>query len=216
MKLSDQHIIPWVVDIVLKHRMRVYAVCLCISLIAAWICSHAVIASSVGKMFFGESPRYQRYLEINHQISSDIQVLVGFEGLDPLSVSDMQRFEELMSEIEEITVANYTAKDSSTDTQSTENNDTHINSNSPDLEGVDDFEDYDDADASNIQDDHIGVIKSVHGLPRANEIKREDASIKAHTYFDLLTMGQNYAQNALNRFADDPLPRQHRRTSASV
>ena len=80
--IPDQRLVPWAVDHILEKRRFVFIAIILITILSGWICSHAIIASSVGKLFFGESPKYQQYLEANTQIGSDIQILIGLEDID--------------------------------------------------------------------------------------------------------------------------------------
>ena len=46
---------------VLRHRLAVALLCLVVTALAGLALSRAVVASSVKKMFFGDSPRYAAY-----------------------------------------------------------------------------------------------------------------------------------------------------------
>ncbi|MBC8454975.1 MAG: MMPL family transporter [Deltaproteobacteria bacterium] len=62
--------------------------------------SQAVLASTVGEMFFGEAPAYLRYLEHIEQFGSDEVFAVAYQETDPLSPAAIERLSRIVAEIE--------------------------------------------------------------------------------------------------------------------
>ena len=199
--IPDQRLVPWVVDFVLSRRRFVYLSCVVISSLAIWICSNAILASSIGKMFFGESPRYLRYIENNNKIGSDIQILIGFEGLNPLSAKDMGQLKEIMRGIEELSVPAHVSPNLST-----------MKLENTQLDDFDEGEGFDEGESTDPHSSkrkshvsHVGVVRAVHGLPYATEFKRAGDTLKARKYSEIVQLGPKEAQKSLDAFAKDPL-----------
>ena len=87
------------VDLVLRHRRAVVAVILGLSLLAAGLCSRAVIASTIGGLFLGESAEYERYLERSGRFASDESLVVAFEDPSLLTPDGLDRLERIVARL---------------------------------------------------------------------------------------------------------------------
>lgn len=74
----------------LGHRAAVLALFVVVSLLAAWSTRRAVVASSLGRLFLGESPAYARYIERARRFSTDDAMLVAWQG-DVLTAPALER-----------------------------------------------------------------------------------------------------------------------------
>ena len=71
-----------------------YAVMVAIAIATAgsvWSVSNAVIASSLGEMFFGDDAEYLQYLEHIEEFGSDEVFAVAYDEPDPLSAEALAR-----------------------------------------------------------------------------------------------------------------------------
>lgn len=87
---------------VLTHRLAVLALLLVITAGALGVCSKAVIASSVARLFLGESPDYLSYLERIRVFGSDEVALYGFESDDLLAPAGIERLRNAVEKIQQI------------------------------------------------------------------------------------------------------------------
>ncbi|MDF1667632.1 MAG: efflux RND transporter permease subunit, partial [Planctomycetota bacterium] len=76
---------------ILRHRVAVLVIFLLLSLLSVASLSRAIIASSVGKLFLGESPKYQFYLEQGKKFGSDEILVFGIEDTAFLSKEGQER-----------------------------------------------------------------------------------------------------------------------------
>ncbi|MGB0591471.1 MAG: efflux RND transporter permease subunit [Myxococcota bacterium] len=88
-----------VVDHVLNHRWWVLFGIGCVTALAMASLSRAQIGTSMGELFFGDSPDYLTYLERSEVFASDEVVVIGIEGVDPLSTETLDRLDALTAEI---------------------------------------------------------------------------------------------------------------------
>ena len=88
--------------IILAHRTVVSVVLLGITIAAGFMISHAVIASSVARLFLGESPAYMSYLERMRAFGSDEVALYGFESDDLLGPAGIERLRTVVEKIQEM------------------------------------------------------------------------------------------------------------------
>lgn len=63
--------------------------------------SSAVLGTSLGQLFFGNNPEYQRYLEVSEKFGNDEVLVVAIEGIDPLAPETLSRLERIEQTIEE-------------------------------------------------------------------------------------------------------------------
>jgi len=85
---------------VLSHRLAVGLVCLLITALSVAAFSTGVIASSIKKMFFGDSPRYAAYQARAKRFGSDEMFIVAFPQIDPLAVANLDRLARVVARLE--------------------------------------------------------------------------------------------------------------------
>ena len=90
------------IRLILRNRTLVIAILVAVTALAIWICSHAVIATSLARLFLGESPAYERYLELTGEFGSDEVVIVAFESSDLLASGEIERIRSAIERVEEI------------------------------------------------------------------------------------------------------------------
>jgi predicted RND superfamily exporter protein len=73
-----------------------------ITAMSLWSASHAVFASSLQKMFFGESEAYDTYLERVSEFGTEEINVFAFEDTDPFSEPSLQRLRRIVDELEEL------------------------------------------------------------------------------------------------------------------
>lgn len=88
------------VAFVVRHRVAVLVALAVISVLSLLALQRAVIASSARKLFFGDSPAYNAYLERTQVFASDEVVLVGVEVDDAFTAEVMERVEAATQAIE--------------------------------------------------------------------------------------------------------------------
>ncbi len=76
---------------VLRHRALVVLGIAAITASALWSASHAIIASSLEKMFFGDSPAYARYVERVGEFGTEEVNVFAFDEPDPLAPEPLAR-----------------------------------------------------------------------------------------------------------------------------
>lgn len=85
---------------VLAHRMALLALCLAVTAVAGWSASRAVVASSIGKLFLGESPAYLAHLALADDFANDEIIVVAWEDAAPLSDASLDRLDAAVAAIE--------------------------------------------------------------------------------------------------------------------
>ena len=68
----------------LEHRLMTLFIVGLITLGAGSICTRAVLSSSMGELFFGESPQFLDYLERTRVFSSDEAIIVAYDAPDAM------------------------------------------------------------------------------------------------------------------------------------
>ena len=86
---------------VLGHRLFVVATIGVLTAIALWSAAHGVVASSLEKMFFGDSPAYTRYVERVEQFGTEEVNAFGFEEDAPLGPDALDRLERLVDRLDD-------------------------------------------------------------------------------------------------------------------
>ena len=86
---------------VLSHRAFVVGVIGVLTAISLWSASHGVVASSLEKMFFGDSPAYTRYVERIEQFGTEEVNAFGFEEARPLDPEALNRLERLVDRLDD-------------------------------------------------------------------------------------------------------------------
>ncbi len=89
-------------DFVLRHRYGVLIACGIITAISLANISRAVIATSIGKLFLGESPAYQDYVARTELFGNDEILIIGIDATDILQPAQQERLQKAIDEIEEI------------------------------------------------------------------------------------------------------------------
>ncbi len=87
---------------VLRHRALVVLGIAAITASALWSASHAIIASSLEKMFFGDSPAYARYVERVGEFGTEEVNVFAFDEPDPLAPEPLARLQRLADRLEEL------------------------------------------------------------------------------------------------------------------
>ncbi len=85
---------------VLGHRWLVLAVILLITAIAGLSSSRAVLATSMMKLLFGDSPERALYLEQVERFGTDRVLMLGYEAEDPLDPAMLDRLERAVELLE--------------------------------------------------------------------------------------------------------------------
>lgn len=84
---------------VLRHRVAVLFICAAITVPAIWSCTRGVIASSMLKLFFGESEAYDRYVELANQFGDSDLMIVAFRDPELLTAEGIERIERISESI---------------------------------------------------------------------------------------------------------------------
>ena len=87
---------------ILAHRLAVSAALLLVTVAAGAMLSQAVVASSIARLFLGESPAYLSYLERMRDFGSDEVALFGYESPDLLSPAGIERLRNVVEKIQEL------------------------------------------------------------------------------------------------------------------
>lgn len=84
---------------VLRHRVLVLCICAVATLLSLASISRAVIATSIGKLFLGESPAYKDYLSRAHAFGNDEILIIG---LDVPDILEPKRQAQLRAAVEQV------------------------------------------------------------------------------------------------------------------
>lgn len=93
----------------LSHRALVVVVILAISGVSLWSVSRGVFASSVGKLFLGDSPEYLRYQELTTRFGNDEALYVAFEDPNLLLPATQARLRRVVERIDAIDDVDFVA-----------------------------------------------------------------------------------------------------------
>ncbi|MGE0712687.1 MAG: RND family transporter [Planctomycetota bacterium] len=91
------------VELMIRRRAWVLALCAALTLLGGWSLSGAVIATSLGKMFLGEDPRFERYQELIARFGNDEVVAIGIEDPASLSLASQERLAAAVAEVRSLT-----------------------------------------------------------------------------------------------------------------
>ena len=94
---------------ILRHRILVLLVIAAISALSLWSVQRAVVASSVGKLFLGDSPAYLRYQELTQTFGNDEVLLVALEDTDLLSPAKQARLRRVIEAVRAVPDVDYVA-----------------------------------------------------------------------------------------------------------
>ena len=87
---------------VLRNRAAVVILCIVLSAAALASLSRAFVATTLGDMFFGNSPAYQSYVDHMRAFGSDEVMAIAYEDADPLSVESLDRLEKAIDAIKQV------------------------------------------------------------------------------------------------------------------
>jgi len=76
---------------ILRHRWLVLGLMALLTAASGLVMTRGIFASSMGRMFLGEHPRYQRYIERAAVFGNNEAALVAFEDPDPFSPKSRRR-----------------------------------------------------------------------------------------------------------------------------
>lgn len=88
------------IRLVLRHRIAVLVVVGLITALAGWTASHGVLASSIARLFLGDSPAYARFLERAADFGSDELIVIGFDAPDLLGAESRARLARITERLE--------------------------------------------------------------------------------------------------------------------
>ena len=84
---------------VLRHRIAVLVVVGLLTVLAGLSASRAVLGSTIGRLFLGESPAWQRFLDRAERFGGDETIVIGFEAPDLLSPASRDRLDRIVERI---------------------------------------------------------------------------------------------------------------------
>lgn len=85
---------------VLRHRLLVSLLLLSVTVLSLFSARRAVVASSLEKMFFGESPAYTEYVERVHLFGTEEVNVFAFETPELLSAEQLEQLERITERLE--------------------------------------------------------------------------------------------------------------------
>ena len=88
------------IELVLRYRLLVVALCLIASIAGSVIVSQGVFASSLIKLFFGNSPEYSRYRDLADQFGESDVIVIAVEDAALFSASGWERLDTITGELE--------------------------------------------------------------------------------------------------------------------
>ena len=89
------------INYVLRHRAAVLVLVALVTIPAGYTVSRGVLASSMLKLFFGESPAYGRYVELARAFSDSDLMVVAFEDPSLLTPEGIARLERITAKVEQ-------------------------------------------------------------------------------------------------------------------
>ncbi len=89
-------------EFILRHRGKVLVAILLVTAAAAACLPRAVVSSSLGKLFLGNSPEYSRYRERIREFGSDESLVVAFEEETLLSEDSLRRLQDVVARLQEL------------------------------------------------------------------------------------------------------------------
>lgn len=88
------------IQMVLRYRWMVLVFFFVFTIFFGSFLTKAVISSSPGELFFGESPKYQHYLDRNKKFGGDNIALISFQGDDLFSTTNLERLNNIVETLE--------------------------------------------------------------------------------------------------------------------
>lgn len=90
------------IDTVLARRMWILAATALISLASVLVLPRAQLSTELGRLFLGEDPAYDEYLDLSSRFGSDAQVVVGLDCPEPLSAAQLERLRAAIAEASQV------------------------------------------------------------------------------------------------------------------
>lgn len=90
------------IEAVLRFRAWIIIGCGLVTVLALGVISNGVLASSMLKLFFGNSPEYARYLELSERFGATDNLFIAFEEPELFSPASMDRLERISQRIEAV------------------------------------------------------------------------------------------------------------------
>lgn len=94
---------------ILRHRVAVLLFIVAVSAVSLWSVQRAVVASSVGKLFLGDSPAYLRYQELTRTFGNDEVLLVALDEPDLLGPHKQARLRRVIDVVRALPDVDYVA-----------------------------------------------------------------------------------------------------------
>ena len=173
---------------ILGHRALV---CVMLTLITAgsfYTLSHAQLGSSLGKLFFGDSPNYQRYLDYSRTFGSDQVLVVGLEDAAPLAPETLDRLEKAVAAIQLIP----SPADPSV-----------VPPPTPGTQ--DDFGDFDEFEMEDDAPHVAGIVKRVDSVLNAQRVRQTPDSLESRSYAQLARAHPERREALQQMLGDDGL-----------
>jgi len=89
---------------IIRHRIAVLIICLFVTVLSLASISRAVIATSIGKLFLGESPAYVEYISKTETFGNDELLIIGLNSSDLLGPGRQERIRAAVERIKEIPI----------------------------------------------------------------------------------------------------------------
>lgn len=88
------------IEAVLRFRAWIIIGCGLLTVLALGIISNGVLASSMLKLFFGQSPEYNRYLELSDRFGATDNLFIAFEEPELFTPASLDRLERISERIQ--------------------------------------------------------------------------------------------------------------------
>ncbi|MBL4848089.1 MAG: MMPL family transporter [Planctomycetes bacterium] len=88
------------VRFVLRRRIAVLAFCAVLTGLLGWALTGAQLESSLGRMFLGEDPRFERYRELTARFGTDEILAVGIEDPELFTLAGQERLRATVAALE--------------------------------------------------------------------------------------------------------------------
>jgi uncharacterized protein len=90
------------IEFVLKHRPSILFGCGLLTALALWVVSQGVFASSIIKLFFGDSDDYRTYRSWSQKFSNSDLMVVAIEGENPFTQDGWKTLQTISEELSEL------------------------------------------------------------------------------------------------------------------
>ncbi|MCP4156612.1 MAG: cyclic nucleotide-binding domain-containing protein [bacterium] len=82
------------IQYIIRYRYSVLVLIAILTGLAGYALSGAELSTSLFKLFFGENPKYQRYLEYSKKFGTDNLAIIAYEEKDLLAVSNIKKLQK--------------------------------------------------------------------------------------------------------------------------